>query len=146
MENELKASDLRIGNLINSKLLGTNHLVQGLIVRNGKEHLYTDLQESYSDFEDWQPIPLSEQWLLDFNFYKDNYGIYERTKDNTPYVSGCEIEFWIKQCTVDGKKVWDLCIGKTLDKLTHLTYIEFVHELQNIFYSLKKEELNSLSQ
>ena len=78
--------EIRIGNIINSKLLGTNHLVQGFIIKNNKQYLYTDLQESYSDLEDWQSIKPTEEYILKlgFEWYKPLFH-YRKVIDDVWY-------------------------------------------------------------
>jgi hypothetical protein len=34
---KLEAKDIRVGNLFNSKLLGTNHKIEGYVFRNNKK-------------------------------------------------------------------------------------------------------------
>lgn len=87
------------------------------------------------------PIPLTEEWLLKFGFHEDNYGLFEKVKNNAEYKSGCEIEVWIKQCIIDSDIVWDYCIGEDISNVTHLAYIKYVHQLQNLYFALTGQEL-----
>jgi hypothetical protein len=78
---------------------------------------------------------------LKCGFHADNYGVFEKIKNNAPYVSGCEIEVWIKQCEHKAEKVWDYSIGKSFGNTTHISFIKYLHQLQNLYFALTGEEL-----
>lgn len=99
------------------------------------------LGECTLSLEDIEPIPLTEQWLLDLGFHKDNYGIYELVKDNKPYISGCEIELWAKHCIVGAEWFWDISVGKDFGSTENFAYINYVHQLQNIAFLKTGTEL-----
>jgi hypothetical protein len=123
---KLDIQDLRIGNIIKSKLLGTNHLVTGFISRNDKKHLYTDLQESYSDLEDWQGIPLTEkriEKLLSFKIIEGRTYIFSKE---------CPILYITKK----GK-----CVNLIKKIGVMETKIIYVHDIQNLFRELTKTNL-----
>lgn len=77
----------------------------------------------------YQPIPLSEEWLQRFGFL--------------PWGSGNIIPkpFWIKDHFVISlsQKLTGINIDDTTDAL--IKHCEFVHQLQNAYYSLTGEEL-----
>ena len=123
MQSAILHTDLRIGNIINSKLLGTNHLVQGYIIRNKRYHLYTDLQESYSEIEDWQGVDITEKWLEKMGFVRDDYTSYR----------------WF---ILDRSVVYDLddnCIR--ISDSWEFGKRKYVHELQNLIFFLSGFEL-----
>lgn len=111
----MKATDLRIGNLF-------------LVERNDGDFYETitanDIVELDADPIDdyYQPIPLTEEWLLKFGAVKNiydakrfdlyGYDLYYLEKD-FPIFEGASSKFGVK--------------------------IKYVHELQNLFYGLKKE-------
>lgn len=146
----MKASELRIGNLV----YGINrrsaiHLPDNLPLRVWEIGIFNSevlpMDQSAAETEKWfkitnsdlSPIPLTEEWLMKFCFHKDNYGVFEKVKNNLPYVSGCEIEFWTKK----EKDEWDICVGKDIDSLHLLATIKYVHTLQNLYFALTGEEL-----
>ena len=131
---KLEANELRIGNIINSKLLGTSHLIQGFIIRNKKEHLYTDLQESYSDLEDWQGVKATEEELLKIGFEKVFDGNYKRYQINL-----LETNIYLRP-SLD--KWYFGFVNKGQDcEISDCYELEFVHEIQNLIFSLTKKEL-----
>lgn len=108
--------DLRIGNYVNSKLLGSNHKITGLL----PNVFYTDLQSSYSEYEDWQPIQLTEEILL-------KCGYSESDLENGKIL-------------VVGES-FDNVIGYTIRSLSSSIVVKTVHQLQNLFYALNNKEL-----
>ncbi len=120
----IAANELRKGNYIKSKLLGTNHQVTGLLP-NGD--IYTSLQSAYSELIDWEPIQLTPAILVDNcgvidhgNFYSIPWG-----------TNGVEIIKWD-----DYYKGFLLELGKGRTKLIH-----DLHTLQNGFHFLTSSEL-----
>ena len=116
----IKAQELRIGNHIlkNGKLHYVNHLtirdIYGL---------------SVDDTDNFEPIPLTEEWLLKFGFEFEY-----RHKHKKSYV------LW------DGSipKIRAVFIGSDIhifvyDKL--LSHIKHIHQLQNLHYDLFDSEL-----
>jgi hypothetical protein len=83
-----------------------------------------------------EPIPLTTELLVSCGFNKDNYGLFEKVKDNAPYTSGCIIELWAKR-TNDR---WQFAVG-TIDNLFLIAEYNYLHQLQNLFYSLTGTEL-----
>jgi hypothetical protein len=116
----MKANELRIGNLV---------------YLTDKEKVWEILDgheiDECDDNLSVDPIPLTEEWLLKFGFIDLNErcglnGIYaiigKRGHINIETMSYCEIDY---EGSVDD-----------------IVKIEYVHELQNLFYVLNKEELN----
>jgi hypothetical protein len=114
----LIATELRIGNLVNYKIVDK--------LDERKEWFEpckidaVDLQVINSDY---QPIPLTEEWLLKFgvtpfdgNFIVDRFRLIYKPIYNYYYV---------------------------VDKYSNFYYskVEFVHEWQNLFYSMNGKEL-----
>ena len=112
----MRANELRIGNLV-------NYLIEDNLEDPSKWY-----QETYIDAEDllilskkgcdnYQPIPITEEWLLKFHWNGYNY---------------LSINSYFK-----------------LDKDGRLYYcndftgiiLEYVHQLQNLYFALKGEEL-----
>jgi hypothetical protein len=129
----MKINELRIGNLVNSKLLNTNHAIRGVVIGETadgkkKETIYTDLQYSYSDIEDWQPIKLTEDLLVRFGnadkINKRNVKSYF-TFDRFIFIWNPDFKYWY-------------VITNSLD---YLTKLEYVHEYQNFIFALTGIEI-----
>lgn len=113
MENEL-----RLGNLF---------ILRGKIVEFDDKLMHSVI---YGGLEGSEPIPLTEEWLLKFGFEETSDkdfigGLYTRGKDgfyiNKETMSYCGIDY-------EG----------TIDDIVEINY---VHELQNLYFALTKQEL-----
>ena len=81
-------------------------------------------ENGYSHVDNLTPIPLTEEWLLKFGFVKNLTGFYEKGRLTYRPDYGWQIlSQWVKD--------W---VG--------VAPILYVHQLQNLFYSLCGEELN----
>lgn len=113
----MKASELRIGNLV--KWNGNDYEVS-------LNTFYTEVS-SNSMLEELSPIPLTEEWLVKLGFEFDVF--YQK------HSNGIICIYWLdKVCLVS----W--CKYHRQDLLRY-KYPEYVHELQNLYFALKGEEL-----
>jgi hypothetical protein len=84
--------------------------------------IYVESDLNIETFSDFEPIPLTEEWLLKFGFewknhglHKDNWVIRQFGGDWTIFLSNEKYNFDIKLC--------------------------YVHQLQNLYFALTGEEL-----
>ena len=117
MEEYELLKSLRIGNYIRSKSDKKYYKIVRLDIEN-------DINITA------EPIPLTEEILLKFGFYKSE-------------ISGEHFyfnpELLIKVRIEDG--YWEEPSLDVFLGLNYITCIEFVHELQNLIFALTKEEL-----
>jgi len=114
----MKASELRIGNLIKGK--------------SPEKKVYeepVELNEYYfllflNNMMDVEPIPLTEEWLLKFGFVSNPY------KDRYELIAKINI---IIECDKT-KGLVDLYCEQ-------FPHIKYVHSLQNLYFALTGEEL-----
>ena len=134
----MKANELRIGNLVWLKCHHHPVSVEQIYKDDIDELVWiaTDLHEGES-LEDYDPIPLTEEWLVKFGFIEDNYGVFYTTKDGSNN-SDSIIQMWAKKCLVEQ---WDISIGQEFGDTKNVCFIQFVHQLQNLYYALTVEEL-----
>jgi hypothetical protein len=116
----MKAEELRIGNLV---LIPYNK-------SNKQEGFFEATISQIVDFgayikpEDYEPILLTEEWLLKFGFasnpYQDRYekGVLHIECDKTKGY----LQLWCEQ-------------------LPQAIFIKYVHQLQNLYFALTGEEL-----
>jgi hypothetical protein len=114
----MKTTDFRIGNLMRDKYSKDIIKVNG-ITEN-------DIFFSGNFTKEWQaePISLTEEWLLKFGFKVDYGCILLSTKRGT--------------ITIEED------LAEISSVITHNGFMapcEYVHELQNLYYALTKEEL-----
>lgn len=133
----MKAEELRIGNWVINPVPFQHRQIDHLDIR--------DLAESRLNFP-FEPIPLTEEWLLKFGFEKrpakkkrgeDNFHqpcttfdlddlTFENTSENKfilSLVNDCNSDFYCDQSP------------------TTLDHIKYVHQLQNLYFALTGEEL-----
>lgn len=120
MTYNMGSKEFRLGNLINYcnggvfKVIGIHEF--GLDVED-------DNETTYMEYEEFEPIPLTEEWLVIFGFIQDNGSMCWRN----------EIDSEI------------MIVYETLPKFFRFyprtNKIEYVHQLQNLFFALCGEEL-----
>jgi hypothetical protein len=125
-EITMKANELRIGNVVN-------------IVNTTKDFLgrvwYSDALISHEDIYDiargngyqYNPMPLTEEWLVKFGFKYDT--------DNDKLCKSLHIDILSFRAS-EGHMCLESQGYRTLYK-----HIKYVHQLQNLYFALKGEEL-----
>jgi len=121
----MKAQSLRQGNLV---LLDNEKIVRLLWFRT--EHacimaLGVTYPSAIVSLDRLEPIPLTEDWLLKFGFRFDSID-WEFPKDSIFFIGWYAGKF---------------CLGSGSDGVTKENYIEYVHQLQNLYFALTNEEL-----
>lgn len=126
----MKANELRIGNWIES------NVYQQVTI----EHLEFLLNDSIKDKSSIKPIPLTEEWLLRFGF-----------KKNEPEISDGYFNWWNKEKSVsvdveyvltdNGIELLYYFVLQDINGCRPYKHIIYVHQLQNLFYCLRGEEL-----
>lgn len=134
----MKASELRIGNLVN----------YGNAVKQLDAELFLQLLKYTTPFE---PIHLTEQWLLKFGFEEKNIGNklpeswYELkylSNEHEPMITSwvsilINIETW--SCVICDEYPDEIGANTKIK-------IEYVHQLQNLYFALTGEELTFKSE
>ena len=124
----MKATELRIGNYIerHNKVIGVKDVIQ---VDGGTPLLAFEGMTTLK----FNPIPLTEEWLLKFGFIKNDW------YNGKHFVLNKYCSIIIEKSGCD-KGVWYL--GDKSDAYCHrLKKIQFIHELQNLYFALESEEL-----
>ena len=110
----MNAQELRIGNFITSKTWKLPFF----------DVEPDDIWKVNDNPTHYEPIPITEEWLLKFGFEK------------------CENEFWYEKSIFSLNLFGTISIqGRKLSEATFNTEIKHVHQLQNLFYCLCGEEL-----
>jgi hypothetical protein len=115
----MKASEFRIGNLLT---LISGYKPDETFTVNRK--FFTELSSEENPFipECYQPIILTEEWLLRFGFYKysdKEFYVYNSREDEVR--------------TIKTETGWNIAY--------YITNTQFVHQLQNLYFALTGEEL-----
>jgi hypothetical protein len=115
----MKANELRIGNTINLHRKPIN-ISAGFIARYDFEE-----KNGFNLLVSAEPIPLTEDWLLKLGFIEN------------PYDDRYELGSWYLNCdkTRGILDIWpDNIIGE-------FVYLQYVHQLQNLYFALTGTEL-----
>ena len=111
---ELKASELRIGNWFKQSYTDGYYQIG-----------WEEIKDTING-EKRTPIPLTEQWLIDFGL-KDYCELTDLVTIELKYNKGYGVNIWI------GGQDW---IGEK-----EINHIDYVHQLQNLYFALTEQEL-----
>ena len=125
----MQASELRLKNLVlcNTSIGFVDEIVSVCIVSSDEIVCYYKPTKQFIFCKDalFEPIPLTGEWLLKFGFKKD--------LGNDLYLESTSTSFFVWQNNrvelLDNKN--NICIS----------YCEYVHQLQNLYFALTGEEL-----
>lgn len=121
----IKATELRIGNYITYQ--GEQITVEGVSVSGYLYHSKGQFDGSIgSAYVPFKPIPLTEEWLVKFGFEKTrDYNL--STKPKMYKIFKLSLRLMANEYT--------FCYENSFRK------IEYVHQLQNLYFALTGEEL-----
>jgi hypothetical protein len=118
----MKAEELRIGNYV--------ALPNNIVVKISRKDFA--IYKGLANIEDYNPIPLTEEWLLKFGFEKKSWIPTNNRKDKL-----------FENCLIKNEIVINTNINGSfyLCGCTVFTYIFHIHQLQNLYFALTNEEL-----
>lgn len=118
------AQELRIGNYISRlDLVSENQRIEQILELLSKKVVTTGPTRVIVLYEDIKPIPLTEEWLLKFDYKKEVDFFENETR----------LSFWTDKKTFDG------IMADWADKV--IGQVKYVHQLQNLYFALTGEEL-----
>jgi len=120
----MKANDLRIGNYIKDIFDVKKHEVRQLDLEDFSAMLN---YKNSNHRNTYNPVELNDEWIKSFNFENSKTQDKFFTKDNNIGISTADDKFRF----IQGNFVCQLVLRD----------IEFVHELQNLYYALTGVEL-----
>ena len=144
----MKANELRIGNLLIANNLlyrkeGENKIACVVGIDSEKEykelkssitiyHIDDEFKDTYGQWiKHLEPIPLTEEWLIKFGFEK---------KENSLFTKKLEYIYnSLKYC--EDYKIWIYYNDDNDAACNSIADLNFVHELQNLYFALTKKEL-----
>ena len=128
----MKANELRIGNLVKIDCPDFENKIQSIpnihekgVLINGNPYSLLELQ----------PIPLTEEWLLRFGFRKK-----ASFSDHTIHIDMTNIlclDNDNNESEFSAVSIYDVDEGVWI----YLESIQYVHQLQNLYFVLSREEL-----
>lgn len=157
----MKIIELRIGNIVGFKNRDDCYCVVTDLSSAGGIHLIRKFYDGDEDdqpevIDDITPIPLTEEWLLKFGFkYQDRDVSHGNGHIERFYISshfGEHWEFWLElQLNNNWLKtffvwlMWNIGGGRDFVHLPYGHKLEYVHQLQNLYFALTGEELTILN-
>ena len=116
----MKATELRIGNLVTQVIFKATH--------DEEKEILVDWQEIWwisKGTNSYKPIPLTEKWLI-------NFGFEEIKEDDDNY------DYMLEIGDLDCFSEWENghLVGLRVDGVNYI--LRFVHELQNLYFADRK--------
>jgi hypothetical protein len=124
----MESKELRVGNLVyeskRSKILRKKIGVEICEIKSLDIHHL----ESFPESENFEPIPLTEEWLFKFGFEKNENGLFKLFNESeVPILLNEDLDGW----TCDGI---NFSVNGT----------QYVHQLQNLYFALTGKELTNI--
>jgi hypothetical protein len=125
----MKANELRIGNYIGDK--DDIAIVESIDKDGCMVQFINDEKQGFRISEPIKPLPLTEEWLLKFGFEKKENGLFTKKLE---YIYNS-----LKYC--EDYKIWIYYNDDNDAACNSIADLNFVHELQNLYFALTKKEL-----
>lgn len=135
----MKALELRIGNWLTG---GAETAIKGdFQVEGWHINAMVAFEKTAKRFVDWQPIPLTEEWLKKFGFTKQGELNYTRYWHKNP---DALFSFGNYARSNDDPESKPTLKARCKDGQTNqvsIASLKYVHQLQNLYFALTGEEL-----
>jgi len=126
----IQSKELRIGNVVLDKdnnIFTIAGISEGSVFKEG-DYIGTPIE--------WiKPVLITEEWLLKLGFEKEKYSSLSINFFRLKVLSHGTISFYPKE------KGFNIELGTTSGYNFGTTKIEYVHQLQNLYFALTNEEL-----
>jgi len=122
----MEAKELRIGNFFNEKYSSETIKVVGL----SEDRI--DFSGCYLSKWQCEPIPLTEEWLLKFGFENKESKIYFLMVNKWGFAIGSDGSYGL----YNNQDAWNRG-----ESFSNRETIDYVHQLQNLYFALTGEEL-----
>jgi len=120
----MKANELRIGNYVDWDDKTIRSIVKGI----HPSSKYVHLENGWVDLIRCEPIPLTEEWLVRFGFYSVGDEMFDKEISEKRSIS----------CSLHSKAVY---AGSETIWVQISLNINFIHQLQNLYFALTGQEL-----
>lgn len=137
----MNANELRIGNLVNGTLGIDNVLtVESILSSTLIAFLHSDDKEILYEYqlENLKPIELSPEWLTRFGFRSDLKDWFWIETVKNQYLASNPHGVYLSNTDPDDE-------SKSADEFWVKLEIQYVHQLQNLYFALTGKELTFLN-
>lgn len=132
----MNVNELRIGNWVSTKGYPDNVIVVHSISKDYVNESRFEHQTNNLHHNVIKPIPITEEHLLNFGFTKDS-SFHSQSNIKYEFTKKIKNNLWLILVQSDGY----YSVGIDSEEYASVNNIEYVHELQNLWYVLAKEEL-----
>jgi hypothetical protein len=122
----MKATELRIGNLLMYSNNSEIWTVSG--IHEFGIDCFDEIEETYMEYENFEPIPLTEEWLL-------KLGFVSQPLDDKRFI---EFKKGLTSVVYKDDKIILVYVG--IQRVNHNNF-QFFHQLQNLYFALTGEQL-----
>ena len=126
----MEAKELRIGNLVSDNY--ASDIFYAKVNKISETRVFYNTFHSHP--KDLKPIPLNEQWLLNLGFNKDYKAGYIGIDVN-------DSDFVLTEPLIMGEWQKEYAFQFETGRTYKLKQIQYVHQLQNIYFALTGKEL-----
>ena len=123
----MKSNELRIGNLV--MYSNGNILFKVIGISEFGIDIENKVEKTYIEYDEFEPILLTKEWLLNLGFKKDVDGSFMKN----------DISIFL-----DKRFKTNLFLQENQDNFKWFSYeckIQYVHQLQNLYFALTSDEL-----
>jgi hypothetical protein len=127
----MKANELRIGNFFYPDVDGDAY---AKITAKDILELYSDPIDDY-----YKALPLTEEWLIKFGFFynkEDNYYFIQNPDGGIHSIKYLEKDEFLKE-----ESGWAYFTEDSDASCHRLCMLNYIHELQNLYFAINKTEL-----
>lgn len=124
----MKAAELRMGNLVYNPTLKEIRTIDYLDIRDFFERRL---------FNDFEPIPITSEWLEKFGFVKKDIV----WKDGSVSKDCYQLSWYYVRFEFTDPALIFFCKKSADNENIYIANIEHIHQLQNIWFALRHEEL-----
>lgn len=132
----MNRTELRIGNYIST--IHANETYYAPIQKlDYQVCFYGESSQAYlnAPYSELEPIPITEQWLIDLGFKKHNNRYWDIYNEGTPMVLNIVASQLGYSATITDESI------ESDDKEMYLYEIKYIHQLQNLHFALFQNEL-----
>lgn len=150
----MKATELRIGNIIFANWLNQGVEVEEITYMDSDSSIKKELGKyaiNEISQDEYRPIILTEEWMLQFGFEMEEYEEKENNRFTHPDNTDFDLVFF--KSPNDYWCAYNLAISSTDKQLNPEPQIlpicspfKYVHQLQNIYFSLTGTELQLITE